>query len=225
MRPEDVPAEWVETTIVALSNWGRIADGVPIITSSAETCFAEEFCLRVRHALAAVIPLIQSAERDRAARVAEHFGAIKHGSLATEPLAVQQQASREISAAIRALDDHPRAAAGVVPHETGNVRDKGEAPDERSGYPVSENGMEAAIAAYEAAMWLPIDAAPVEVEGLVWVADGGHLQPSGKRAGRLAFGRVSVYVDLPPKAYASGYNGDWHITHWRPLPAKPGEDA
>ena len=69
--------------------------------------------------------------------------------------------------------------------------------------------------------WQPIATAPLDVEGFVWVADGGEMQPNGKRGGRIAFGRVTVYADLPRKAHASGYSGNWRITHWRPLPPGP----
>jgi hypothetical protein len=57
------------------------------------------------HAIAAVAPLIAKAERERCADVAERFGVVAHGALETEPWAVQQQAGREISAAVRALPD------------------------------------------------------------------------------------------------------------------------
>ena len=70
--------------------------------------------------------------------------------------------------------------------------------------------------------WQSIETCPLDEEGLVWVADGGSMQPDGKRAGRIAFGRVSVYADLPRRAYANGYSGDWLITAWRPLPKGPG---
>jgi hypothetical protein len=56
-------------------------------------------------AIAAVAPLIAKAERERCADVAERFGVVAHGALETEPWAVQQQAGREISAAVRALPD------------------------------------------------------------------------------------------------------------------------
>ena len=68
--------------------------------------------------------------------------------------------------------------------------------------------------------WVPIAEAPLNAPGLVWVADGGERQPNGKRAGRLAFGYVGPYGD-GRKARASGFHGDWNITHWMPEPLPP----
>ena len=56
----------------------------------------------LRAALAAVIPLIEARERERAAVVAEAFPARSHGALATAPYAAAEQAAEEIAAAIRA---------------------------------------------------------------------------------------------------------------------------
>lgn len=71
MKPEDVPEELVEIACVACANWGRAEDGVPLLKSSQETCFADEFRERMRATLAAVIPLVQAAEREACAKVAE----------------------------------------------------------------------------------------------------------------------------------------------------------
>lgn len=51
---------------------------------------------------------------------------------------------------------------------------------------------------------------------LLWVADGG-----GKGSGCHAFGRVYRYADGTVRAVASGFSGNWNITHWMPLPAPP----
>jgi hypothetical protein len=83
------------------------------------------------------------------------------------------------------------------------------------------SALDAAAWNRRASGWQPIETAPLDQEGLVWVANGGHALPHGKREGRIAFGRVSVYEDLPRKAYAVGYSGEWKITHWHPLPPAP----
>jgi uncharacterized cupin superfamily protein len=51
---------------------------------------------------------------------------------------------------------------------------------------------------------------------LLWVADGG-----GKGSGCHAFGRVYRYSDGDVRAVASGFSGNWNITHWMPLPEPP----
>lgn len=56
---------------------------------------------------------------------------------------------------------------------------------------------------------------------LVWVANGGH---DGK--GVVDFGWVYIgrrTGNRRPRA-SSHSGGDWHITHWMPLPAPPQED-
>ncbi len=71
--------------------------------------------------------------------------------------------------------------------------------------------------------WQTIDTAPTmknewdEVPSvMLWVADGG-----GKGSGCHAFGRVYRYRDGTSRAVASGFSGNWKITHWMPLPAPP----
>lgn len=70
--------------------------------------------------------------------------------------------------------------------------------------------------------WKPLDTAP-KVEPLdspatvlLWVADGG-----GKGSGCHAFGRVYRYADGTTRAVASGFSGEWNVTHWMPLPTPP----
>lgn len=82
MKAEDVPAEWEN--------------------AAAKVTFHKLPYQIVTAIIAAVAPLIAAAEREACAKVAEHFGAVKHGALATDPVAVQQQSSHEIAAAIRA---------------------------------------------------------------------------------------------------------------------------
>lgn len=70
--------------------------------------------------------------------------------------------------------------------------------------------------------WLPIETAPRADEWdmpptvLLWVADGG-----GKGSGCHAFGRVYRYADGDVRAVASGFSGNWRVTHWMPLPEPP----
>lgn len=47
---------------------------------------------------------------------------------------------------------------------------------------------------------------------MLWVADGG-----GRGSGCHAFGRIYRYSDGNVRAVASGFNGNWSITHWKPL--------
>jgi hypothetical protein len=67
--------------------------------------------------------------------------------------------------------------------------------------------------------WRPIATAPeVDITQrdpetvLLWVADGGH---GGK--GTHAFGRCYKSHDGSIRAVASGFHGNWNITHWSPL--------
>ena len=72
--------------------------------------------------------------------------------------------------------------------------------------------------------WQPIETAPAKAIDdystrlLLWVADGGD-----RRNGIAAFGRVYRFPDGSLKAGAEGFNGDWNITHWMPLPEPPKE--
>lgn len=54
---------------------------------------------------------------------------------------------------------------------------------------------------------------------LVWVADVGLVwgKPIGWRMGR----RVRAVGTLPAELKADGYNGDWTIPFWHPLPEPP----
>lgn len=76
-----------------------------------------------------------------------------------------------------------------------------------NGHPSSESA---------ASEWLPIETAPlsthwVKTRILLWVDD----------ANCHAFGHFYDWPDLPARAVAEGYNGDWRITHWAPLPESP----
>jgi hypothetical protein len=75
--------------------------------------------------------------------------------------------------------------------------------------------------------WQPIETAPVapnEFDSpprlLVWVADGG-LGRKGPY-GVAAFGYCyRSSIDSEVRAKAEGYNGNWKITHWMPMPGSP----
>lgn len=71
--------------------------------------------------------------------------------------------------------------------------------------------------------WQPIETAPADTadgeppEILVWVANGGV-----RKEGAVAFGRVYIGERTHERRpQASGYSGDWKITHWMPLPEPP----
>lgn len=70
--------------------------------------------------------------------------------------------------------------------------------------------------------WEPISTAPRGRAGHVWVADARDHE-TGRR-GVIADGYVDE-LSTGARGYARGYNGDWQITHWRPLPAPPKGDA
>jgi hypothetical protein len=64
--------------------------------------------------------------------------------------------------------------------------------------------------------WQPIETAPLSMPGypkriLLWVAD----------ANCHAMGHFYDWPGLSGRAVAEGYNGDWRITHWAPLPEPP----
>lgn len=66
--------------------------------------------------------------------------------------------------------------------------------------------------------WQPIETAPKDVRGLVWIED--------KVLRGVAFGRVITYGNSGERfAVADGFNGDWNISHWMPLPEPPQSDA
>jgi len=64
--------------------------------------------------------------------------------------------------------------------------------------------------------WQPIETAPK-------TADLIHGPPRVLVFGDcgIAFGKVWHYEDGDIKGYAEGYNGEWKITHWMPLPESP----
>lgn len=64
--------------------------------------------------------------------------------------------------------------------------------------------------------WQPIATHPDSPVGeepsvLVWSAEIGEAQ----------IGRVITYRDGEKLGKASGYHGEWGITHWMPLPSGP----
>lgn len=59
--------------------------------------------------------------------------------------------------------------------------------------------------------WQPIETAPPSTRVLLWNAD----------ANSCCFGKVYKYPDTKIIAIAEGYNGEWDITHWMPLPERP----
>lgn len=68
------------------------------------------------------------------------------------------------------------------------------------------------------AEWQPIETAPVAdfvtthpVDCLVW----------SSQIGGVLCGRAWRYDDGEAVGQANGYNGEWQITHWRPLPEPP----
>lgn len=63
--------------------------------------------------------------------------------------------------------------------------------------------------------WLPIATAPRDGRRvLVWIADKSYTGH--------AFANLWFYsTDGRLGGGAEGYNGDWNITHWMPLPAPP----
>lgn len=62
------------------------------------------------------------------------------------------------------------------------------------------------------------ETAPTDRPILVWVRDKAVAsdKPNGWR-----MGRCSGYGSLPKKLYADGFNGDWDIPYWHPLPSNP----
>ena len=73
------------------------------------------------------------------------------------------------------------------------------------------------------AEWQPIETAPADYSDgepptlLVWVANGGL-----DHKGEVAFGRVYIGGRTGERRpQASGYLGDFPITHWMPLPEPP----
>lgn len=74
--------------------------------------------------------------------------------------------------------------------------------------------------------WQPINTAPLAANEwsdkprvLLWVADGG-FGTNGKQ-GTHAFGYCYRSSSGEIRAVASGYMGNWQITHWMPLPEAP----
>jgi hypothetical protein len=67
--------------------------------------------------------------------------------------------------------------------------------------------------------WLPIETAPLDGRRvLVWIADKSYTGP--------AFAKLWFYsTDGRLGGGAEGYNGEWNITHWMPLPAAPTPQA
>lgn len=57
--------------------------------------------------------------------------------------------------------------------------------------------------------------APTDTPILVWVRD-----PSPRFQG-WKMGRCVKHGSLPPKLLADGFNGDWDIPYWHPLPQTP----
>ena len=68
--------------------------------------------------------------------------------------------------------------------------------------------------------WQPIETAPAKEEYpdlvLLWIVGAGD-----ERKGCSAFGRVYQHSNNEKFAVASGYSGQWEITHWMPLPEPP----
>ncbi len=67
----------------------------------------------------------------------------------------------------------------------------------------------------ELGAWQPIETAPRDGRRvLVWIADKTYTGP--------AFAKLWFYsTDGRLGGGAEGYNGDWNITHWMPLPPPP----
>lgn len=63
-----------------------------------------------------------------------------------------------------------------------------------------------------------IDAAPKDEPILVWVSD---ICPRTKKPEGWKMGRCVQHGNLPPKLIADGFNGDWRVEIWHPLPAPP----
>lgn len=65
--------------------------------------------------------------------------------------------------------------------------------------------------------WQPIETAPkdAQTDCLLWVADAGE-------GGKIAIGYIAPsFFSDSMTVKAKGYSGDWHITHWHPLPEPP----
>ena len=102
MKPEDVPAKWVEAG-------GRAIANARIIGGMANLPFAEqEQCYwQARYALAVVAPLIAAAEREACAKVAEDMAEAwakewRDSLKASSHTEGQSDGADEVAAAIRA---------------------------------------------------------------------------------------------------------------------------
>lgn len=69
--------------------------------------------------------------------------------------------------------------------------------------------------------WIRIEDAPTNQRGLVWVKNGNIID----RGSCVAFGRVRRHEgDQGHYPSAEGYQGDFAITHWAPMPEAPADD-
>lgn len=79
-----------------------------------------------------------------------------------------------------------------------------------------------ALTAAKAGGWLPIETAPKDARRvLVWI-DDKHL---ARERRQIHFAKLWFYEDGRLGGGAEGFNGDWNITHWQPLPNPPKEQA
>ncbi len=65
-----------------------------------------------------------------------------------------------------------------------------------------------------------IDTATPGADVLVWVRGAGK----DRKSGAWKMGRCVGGDGFPPELKADGYNGDWEIPFWHPLPP-PAEEA
>ena len=76
--------------------------------------------------------------------------------------------------------------------------------------------VEAAVRAKMGVGWQPISTAPKDgTRVMVWMDDK-------YASNRHAFAKLWFYEDGRLGGGAEGYNGDWGISHWMPLPPPPG---
>jgi hypothetical protein len=77
--------------------------------------------------------------------------------------------------------------------------------------------MKRAILGEQMMTWQPIETAPKDGRRvLVWI-DDTHTKG-------CAFANLWFYESGRLGGGAEGYNGDWNITHWMPLPDPPQSD-
>jgi hypothetical protein len=103
-----------------------------------------------------------------------------------------------------------------VAQERGDLAGADESRDHASDIDGRANELEAALASLPVEGWVPISEAP-ETELL---GEGLAALVYSPEFG-VQIGRVYNFAGDKPRGFASGFNGDWNVTHFRPLPQPP----